>query len=77
MPENRQRYVVLCQQLLAAATVLAVAAPAAGITTLEIVAPVPREETAVGQGDAEQVAAGDAVAQPRGAAARPPWSSWR
>ena len=42
MPENRSRYVVLCQQLLAFGTVLAVVAPAAGVATLDIVAPAPQ-----------------------------------
>ena len=39
MPENRSRFVLLCQQSLAFAVVVAVAAPAAGLVTLDIVAP--------------------------------------
>ncbi len=39
--ENRSRFVLLCQQALACAVVVAVAAPAAGIVTLDIVAPSP------------------------------------
>ena len=41
MPENRSRFVLFCQQILAVATVVAVAAPAASIVTLDIVAPSP------------------------------------
>jgi len=41
MPENRSRFVLMCQQLLAFGTVLAVAAPAASVVTLDIVAPDP------------------------------------
>ena len=41
MHENRHRYIVLCQQMLAVGTVLVVAASAAGVVTLELVAPVP------------------------------------
>ena len=40
--ENRSRFVLLCQQALACAVVVAVAAPAAGIVTLDIVAPLAR-----------------------------------
>ena len=36
MPENRSRFVLFCQQILAVGTVVAVAAPAAGIVTLDI-----------------------------------------
>src|SRR3954449_6776319 len=39
MPENRSRFVLLCQQSLAFGLVAAVAAPAANLTTLDIVAP--------------------------------------
>ena len=39
MPENRSRFVLLCQQSLAFALVAAVAAPAANMVTLDIVAP--------------------------------------
>ena len=41
MPENRSRFVLLCQQLLALAVVIAIAAPAANLVTLDIVAPRP------------------------------------
>jgi hypothetical protein len=39
MPENRSRFVLLCQQSLALALVAAVAAPAANMVSLDIVAP--------------------------------------
>ena len=39
MPENRSRFVLLCQQSLAFGLVAAIAAPAANIITLDIVAP--------------------------------------
>ena len=39
MPENRSRFVLLCQQSLAFAVVVAIAAPAANLVTLDIVAP--------------------------------------
>ena len=39
MPENRSRFVLLCQQSLALAVVVAIAAPAANMVTLDIVAP--------------------------------------
>ena len=39
MPENRTRFVLLCQQALACATVVAVVAPATGVVELRIVAP--------------------------------------
>jgi hypothetical protein len=41
MPEKRSRFVVLCQHVLAFGTVVAVAAPAASVVTLDIVAPTP------------------------------------
>ncbi|HET6627734.1 MAG TPA: FG-GAP-like repeat-containing protein [Nocardioidaceae bacterium] len=41
MPENKSRYVLLCQHLLAFGTVVALAAPAASVVTLDIVAPTP------------------------------------
>ena len=41
MPENRSRFVLLCQQVLAFGTVLAIAAPAVSVVTLDIVAPTP------------------------------------
>ena len=41
MPENKSRFILLCQQVLACGAVLAVAAPAAGVVTLDIVAPAP------------------------------------
>ena len=52
MPENRSRFVLLCQQVLAFGTVVAVAAPAASIVTLDIVAPTPPAVT--GQAPAAQ-----------------------
>jgi hypothetical protein len=39
MTETRERYVLLCQQFLVFAVVAAVAAPAAGVVTLDIVSP--------------------------------------
>ena len=39
MSQNRSRFVLLCQQALACAVVVAVAAPAAGVVDLDIVAP--------------------------------------
>jgi N-acetylmuramoyl-L-alanine amidase/FG-GAP-like repeat len=39
MPENRSRFVLLCQQSLAFAILVAIAAPAANLVTLDIVAP--------------------------------------
>ena len=45
MPENRSRFVLWCQQILAIGTVVAVAAPAASIVTLDIVAPSPETVT--------------------------------
>lgn len=44
MPENKRRFVTLCQQLLAVGTVAALAAPSAGVVSLEIVAPSPDPE---------------------------------
>ncbi len=44
MPQNKSRFVHLCQQLLAFGTVLAVAAPAATVVSLDIVAPAPGTE---------------------------------
>lgn len=41
MHETRQRYVVLCQQLLVVATVLAVAVSATSVVSLDIVGPAP------------------------------------
>jgi hypothetical protein len=41
MPQLRHRYVVLCQRLLVVGTVAALAAPAVGVSTLDIVAPAP------------------------------------
>jgi hypothetical protein len=41
VPEKKSRFVLLCQQILACGAVLAVAAPAAGVITLDIVAPAP------------------------------------
>ena len=39
MPENKSRFVLLCQQVLAFGTVAALAAPAAGVVSLDIVGP--------------------------------------
>ena len=39
MPENKSRFVLLCQQSLALAVVVAIAAPAVNTVTLDIVAP--------------------------------------
>ncbi len=39
MPEKKSRYVLLCQQVLAFGTVAALAAPAAGVVSLDIVSP--------------------------------------
>jgi hypothetical protein len=55
MAQNRSRFVLLCQQTLAFGVVLAIAAPAANLVTLDIVAP-PRPRT-------------EARAQPTGGAA--------
>ena len=44
MAENRSRFVLLCQQSLAFGLVAAIAAPAAGVMTLDIVAP-PHEQS--------------------------------
>src|SRR4051812_21774820 len=49
MPENRSRFVLLCQQSLAIAVVVAIAAPAADLVTLNIVAPS-RPDVVVGHG---------------------------
>ena len=76
MPENRSRFVLLCQQSLAFALVAAVAAPAANMVTLDIVAPTPPETpaaarpavpasgAAVGGGDAPSLVASTPV-EPR------------
>ena len=42
MPENKSRFVLLCQQILAFGTVAALAAPAAGVVSLDIVSPTPQ-----------------------------------
>ena len=42
MPENKSRFVLLCQQILAFGTVAALAAPAAGVVSLDIVGPTPQ-----------------------------------
>lgn len=47
MPENKSRFVVLCQQLLAFGTVAALAAPAVGVVSLDIVSPTPEDGTGV------------------------------
>jgi hypothetical protein len=41
MPEKKSRFVLMCQQFLAFGTVAALAAPAAGVVSLDIVAPAP------------------------------------
>ncbi len=41
MPDKKSRFVLLCQQALACGVVLAVAAPATAVVTLDIVAPTP------------------------------------
>ncbi len=41
MPENKSRFVLVCQQVLAFGTVAALAAPAAGVVSLDIVSPTP------------------------------------
>jgi hypothetical protein len=41
MPENKNRFVLLCRQVLALGTVAAIVVPAAGVVSLNIVAPVP------------------------------------
>src|SRR5919107_3319935 len=41
MPENRSRFVLLCQQSLVFGLVVAIAAPATNMVTLEFVAPPP------------------------------------
>jgi hypothetical protein len=50
MSENKSRYVLLCQQLLALGTVAALAAPATGVVSLDIVGPSPEERPMVGLG---------------------------
>ncbi|GAB2754123.1 FG-GAP-like repeat-containing protein [Nocardioides pakistanensis] len=49
MAENKSRFVLVCQQLLAVGTVAALAAPALGVATLDIVGPAPRQEGAAAQ----------------------------
>jgi hypothetical protein len=46
MSENKSRFVHLCQQLLALGTVAALAAPAAGVVSLDIVGPSPAPDGA-------------------------------
>lgn len=45
MAENKSRFVLVCQQLLAMGTVAALAAPALGVATLDIVGPAPQQDT--------------------------------
>lgn len=45
MAENKSRFVLVCQQLLALGTVAALATPALGVATLDIVAPAPQQDT--------------------------------
>lgn len=57
MAENRSRFVLLCQQTLAFGLVVAIAAPAANLVSLDIVAPPrPRPDEAVGVTAREVVA---------------------
>jgi hypothetical protein len=70
MAENRSRFVLLCQQSLAFGLVAAVAAPAAGVVTMDIVAP-PRGAGAVGGVATPAVDAGAAGAAPSLVASRP------
>jgi hypothetical protein len=59
MAENRSRFVLLCQQSLALAVVVAVAAPAANLVSLDIVAPpAPGQVEAVPSGPADPSSAG-------------------
>jgi hypothetical protein len=44
MPEKKSRFVHLCQQFLAFGTVAALAAPAAGVVSLDIVSPTPQPQ---------------------------------
>ncbi len=60
MPENRSRFVLLCQQTLAFGLVAAVAAPAANLVTLEIVSPPHPDGSVVGR------SAGGTTGQPAG-----------
>lgn len=63
MPENKSRFVVLCQQLLALGTVAALAAPAAGVVSLDIVKPAPQDGGAVAAAPAPMaLVAADSVA---------------
>ncbi|MGZ4460413.1 MAG: hypothetical protein ACXVW9_14940, partial [Nocardioidaceae bacterium] len=57
---KRSRFVLLCQQLLAFAAVLAIAAPAAGVVTLDIVAP--SDSTASARAVHQHAGAGSLVA---------------
>ena len=66
MPENRSRFVLLCQQSLAFALVAAVAAPAADMVTLDIVAPRrPRPSAAARRRGRPRAARPSAAATPR------------
>src|SRR3954454_25200782 len=68
MPENRSRFVLLCQQSLAFGLVAAVAAPAANLTTLDIVAP-PHSRPSVAERGV--VPAGSGIAGPSLVATKP------
>jgi uncharacterized protein with LGFP repeats len=61
MSENRSRYVLLCQQALACAVVLAVATPAIGVVTLDIVAPPSEGATAAAVATAGALVASEPV----------------
>src|SRR4051794_37670863 len=73
MPENRSRFVLLCQHTLALGLVAAIAAPAANLVSLDIVAP-PSPAAAGGAATAapeEGAAAGGAPAPVASAPVRP------
>jgi hypothetical protein len=48
LSENKSRFVLACQQLLALGTVAALAAPAIGVVSLDIVSPSPSKGSAQG-----------------------------
>jgi hypothetical protein len=52
MSENKSRFVLVCQQLLALGTVAALAAPAVGVVSLDIVSPSPSKGSASGRSPA-------------------------
>jgi hypothetical protein len=75
MSENKSRFVILCQQLLACGTVAALAAPATGVVSLEIVGPAPHEETAA-TADAAHVPSEAEVAVSVRRLTNGEWSAW-